>query len=102
MRSSNQASQSLRQSDVGLVWKRILGTASVPASGTIKVNKLSTLRIRAVANCEVTIDGEPSVSLLAGDIIVICVGSGLNDPTKTTVDVAFSGNVVCSVAKDNN
>lgn len=102
MKASNQSSQSVRQSEVGLVWKRILGTAAAPAAGSVKVPKLSTLRIKATAACEVGIDGEPAVSLMAGDTIILCVGSGVNDSTAKLVQVTFSGTVLCSVAKDNN
>ena len=102
MKTSNQSSQSLRQSEVGLVWKAVLGTAAAPAAGTIKVPILSTLRVRATAACDVTIDGELSISLLAGDTALICVGKGDNSSTnKKTVSVVFSGTVLCSLAKDN-
>jgi hypothetical protein len=102
MKTSNQASQSLRQSEVGLVWKALLGTAATPAAGTIKVPLLSSLRVRASAACDITIDGELSVSLLSGDTVILCVGSGDNSSSdKKTVSVVFSGTVVCSVAKDN-
>lgn len=102
MKTSNQASQSLRTSETGLVWKAVLGTAAAPSAGTIKVPLISTIRVRATAACDITIDGELSVSLLAGDIVILCVGRGINtSPDAKTVSIVFSGAVLCSIAKDH-
>lgn len=94
MQIGNNSSRSSRTSEVGLVWRLVLNNAS----NTIEVPRYSTLYIKAKAACVVSVDAVDAVALDSDDIITINVGEGVTTDGKITVTVAFTGNVICSVA----
>lgn len=97
MKTANLAARSVRQSNVGLVWKQLL----LAAATTQKVPQYSTLRVRAIAQCTITLDGVDSITLEAGEVEYINVGNG--DPSVLRhVVVEFSASVNCSIAEEED
>lgn len=96
MKTANLSSQATRISDVGLVWK-LLNNAT---TDTQEVPKFSTLYIKALADCVVSLDGEDAIKLNTNDVVVINSGSGVPKDGKETVTVAFTGSVNCSLAEE--
>ena len=95
MKAVNLPAASQRNSEVGLVWEEKL----VNAAGTFEAPYYATVRISATAVCNVTLDGESSITLQAGEVERINVGVGAGSDDKKTVKVVTSGAAYVSVAK---
>lgn len=112
MRTSNLASESLRQSEVGSVWEERLSGAA----GTLVMDCRQTFRVRAAAAVTVTIDGTLAATMISGEILIFNSGSGapaqsvgnVDGSVKGVVSVASQATVVITgtafvqVARDNN
>ena len=85
MRTTNIASQSLRNSEVGLLWEEKLTNAT----GTIEVEPMSTIRVRATGASTVTIDGILAMTMSTGEIELFCAGRGQPADGKYTVTVTI-------------
>lgn len=97
MRTSNLASQNLRHAETGLVWEEKL----TGATGSIKVAKHSTIRVRASAGTTVTVDGVLAVTMAANEIIVMNVGAGSPGSTQVTVTIG-TANAWVQVARETD
>lgn len=97
MRAANLASESMRHSEVGLVWEEKLTNAQ----GTLELEPMSTIRVRATGATTVTIDGVLAMTMSAAEIEKICVGNGDPTDTKATVSVVIAGaNAFVQVARN--
>lgn len=107
MKTSNLANESLRQSDVGMVWEERLSGAA----GTLVLMPYQSFRVRAGAAGTVTIDGVLAATMVSGEILIFNAGPGLpvkTDPTTTgivlkqavSVSVVITGNQFVQVARD--
>ena len=89
-------SQVQLMAEAGISW-RLITTAAVLAAKKVKI--YSTLRITAIADSKITLDGLDSVIILAGDTVIISAGLGNGDGSKY-VEVTSSTAVNMSVAID--
>jgi len=91
MRAANLASETIRHAESGLVYEEKLTNAM----GSIEVEPMSTIRVRATGATTVTIDGILAMTMVSGEIEKICVGNG--DPTdaKATITVTIAGANAC-------
>lgn len=107
MKTSNLANESLRTSEVGMVWEEKLSGAA----GTLTLMPYQSFRVRAAAAGTVTIDGVLAATMVSGEILIFNAGPGLpslTDPTTTgvvlkqavTVTVAITGAQFVQVARD--
>ena len=103
MKTSNLASEALRQNDVGMVWEERLSGAA----GTLNLMPFQSFRVRAAAGGTVTIDGVLAATMISGEILVFNAGSG--QPTTDSagqtkqaaaVVVAITGAQFVQVARD--
>ncbi len=85
MKTSNNVSQSLRQSESGLTWEEKITNNT----GSLEVLKAGTVRVRATGATTVTIDGVLAATMSAGEILIFNVGDGNPDDTKVTVTVVI-------------
>ena len=85
MRHANLPSGGMTTVDVGMVWKEI----QAPGNGnaTFLVPKQTTLRLSAGALTTVVVDGETSITLRAGEVQVINVGTGAPNDNKSVITV---------------
>lgn len=97
MRTSNLASQNLRHAETGLVWEEKL----TGATGSIKVAKHSTIRVRAGAGTTVTIDGVLAMTMAANEVAIMNVGAGAPGSTQVTVAIG-TANAWVQVARDTD
>ena len=99
MKSANLASQSIRQSESGLVWEEKLSGAT----GTIKVLPHATFRVRAGAGTTVTIDGTLAMTMALNEVAIFCAGAGNPDDTDPMIAIiiAVAGAYV-QVARDTD
>lgn len=95
MRTSNLASQNLRHAETGLVWEEKL----TGATGSIKVAKHSTIRVRASAGTSVTIDGVLAMTMAANEVAIMNVGAGAPGAAQVTVTIGVA-NAWVQVARD--
>lgn len=95
MRTSNLASQNVRHAETGLVWEEKL----TGATGSIKVPKYGTIRVRASAGTTVTIDGVLAMTMAANEVAIMNVGSGAPGSVQVTVTIA-AANAWVQVARD--
>lgn len=88
MRNANLPSGGQTITDVGMVWTEI----QPPGSGSIvfKVKRQTTLRLSAGALTVVSIDGETSITLRAGEVEVINVGSGAPNDNRSLVEITVT------------
>lgn len=107
MKTSNLASEALRQADHGMVWEEVLSGAG----GTLSLHPYHAFRVRAAAGVTVTIDGTLAATMVSGEIIIFNSGSGqpaLTDPTTTGVvlkqavmaTVVITGNAFVQVGRE--
>ena len=96
MRGSNIPAGNQQFVDTGLVWNELLSNAHT----TINVPEYATIRVRAVVNTVVYIDGIVSVSLLAGEIEYFNSGQALLTPLTKTVAFSFTGNVYAQYGRE--
>lgn len=107
MKTSNLANESLRISEVGMVWEERLSGAA----GTLTLMPYQSFRVRAAAGGTVTIDGVLAATMVTGEILIFNAGPGLptqSDPTTTavvtkqavTVTVVITGAQFVQVARD--
>ena len=86
MKSANNITEAVRQSETGQCWEEKISNAT----GTIQVFKQGTFRVRCVTTgTTVTIAGVLAATMLAGEIIVFNAGDGDPDSTATTVAVVI-------------
>lgn len=102
MKTANLANESIRQSEVGMVWEEKLSVA-----GTIEVPKCATFRVRAAGAVTVTIDGILAMTMVSGEIAIFNAGNGdpdaqIANPNKKTVTITTTGSSFVQVARDNN
>jgi hypothetical protein len=86
MRASNLASESMRSSEVGLVWEEKITNNT----GTLEVEPMSTIRVRATGATTVTLDGILAMTMSAGEIAVFCAGRGDPIDARRTVTVVIA------------
>src|ERR1017187_2161955 len=86
MRTSNNASETLRHSESGLVWEEFLTNAQ----GTLELRPMQTFRVRATGATTVTMDGILAMTMSAGEIAIFCCGNGSPDDVKPTVTVVIA------------
>jgi hypothetical protein len=93
MRTSNNANQALRESEVGQVWREMLSGAT----GTLSLRPYQTFRVRATGATTITIDGLLAMTMSAGEIAIFNSGgtvsessSGL-DVRNTSITVVIGG-----------
>lgn len=86
MRTGNNASQAMRQAEVGLVWEEKLSGAT----GDIEVEKYSAVRVRAAAGTTVSIDGVLAATMILDEIMIFNAGSGDPNDTKETVTISIA------------
>lgn len=99
MRTTNNASETLRYSESGLVWEELISNNS----GTLELRPMMTFRVRADAGgVTVTIDGVLAMTMANGEIAIFCTGNGDPDDDKPTVTVVISGNSYVQVARDKD
>lgn len=107
MKTSNLANESLRTSEVGMVWEEKLSGAA----GTLVLMPYQSFRVRAAAAGSVTIDGVLAATMISGEILTFNAGPGLpalSDPTTTgivlrqatSVTVVIAGAQFVQVARD--
>jgi len=85
MKTANNVSGSLRQSESGLCWEEKITNST----GSLEVLKAGTVRVRATGATTVTIDGVLAATMSAGEIIIFNVGDGNPDDSKPTVTVVI-------------
>jgi len=96
LKTTNMPAGSQRQSEVGLSWIEVL----TGAQGTIQVPIQGTIRVRATGATTVTIGGILAMTMSAGEIERINVGTGPADG-KSFVSVIIAGaNAFVQVAKE--
>ena len=99
MRTSNNASQTLRDSESGLVWEEKLTNAL----GSIEVLPHATFRVRATGATTVTIDGILAMTMATGEIAIFNAGNGSPDDAKATVTVTIANAAAfVQVARDTD
>jgi len=99
MRTSNIASQNIRQSDCGMVWEEKFSGAQ----GSIEVEPQSTIRVRATGATTVTIDGILAMTMSNGEIERFCAGEGNPTDSKATVTITIGGaNAFVQVARNHD
>jgi hypothetical protein len=99
MRTTNIASENLRQAETGLVWEEKLTSAT----GTIQVLPCATFRVRASAGTTVTIDGVLAMTMMVNEIAIFNAGRGDQDDSKRTVTVTIGGAAAwVQVARDKD
>ena len=86
MRTANNASETLRHSESGLVWEEVLSGAT----GSFELRPMQTFRVRATGATTVTIDGVLAMTMSAGEIAIFCAGNGSPDDSKPTVTIAIA------------
>lgn len=97
MRTANNAAETLRHSESGLVWEEQISGAQ----GSLEVEPWSTVRVRATGATTVTIDGILAMTMSSGEIEKFCVGKGDPDDGKATVTVVIGGaNAFVQVARN--
>ena len=105
MRTSNLATEAVRQSEVGQTWEEKLSGAA----GTLVLKPRQTFRVRAAAAVTITIDGILAATMISGEILIFNCGSGQpivglntsnNQANQSTVVV--TGTAFVQVARDNN
>lgn len=86
MKTANNVSETIRQSESGLCWEEKITNNT----GSLEVLRAGTVRVRATGATTVTIDGILAATMSAGEIIIFNVGDGNPDDTKVTVTVAIA------------
>lgn len=86
MKTTNLPSGAQRNTDVGLPWVEVLTNAM----GTIEVPLQGTIRVRATGATTVTVGGVLAMTMSAGEIERINVGTGPADG-KSYVSVIIAG-----------
>lgn len=87
MKAANLANEAMRTSEVGMVWEEKLTNAM----GTIPVLPHQSFRVRATGATTVTIDGVLAMTMMAGEIAILCAGAGDPDDSVVTVNVVIAG-----------
>ena len=87
MRTANNASETLRHSESGLVWEEKL----TGATGSLELLPMQTFRVRATGATTVTMDGVLAMTMSSGEIAIFCTGNGSPDDAKPTVTVVIGG-----------
>lgn len=99
MRTANNASETLRHSESGLVWEEKLTNAQ----GTLSLRPMQTFRVRAAGATTVTIDGVLAMTMVSGEIAIFCCGNGNPDDASPYVAVVIAGaNAFVQVARDKD
>jgi len=98
MQSANNADRALRVGEVGHQWEEKLSGAT----GTVLVQELSTVRVRATGATTVTIDGVLAMTMSAGEIALFCVGKGdpANPPGMMVSVVIAAASAFVQVARN--
>lgn len=97
MKSANLANKAERNCDVGHVWEEKITNGQ----GTLKIEKYSTIRVRAAGATTVTIDGVLAATMLSGEVMLFNVGAGVYTTAKDLVQVVIGGaNAYVQVAKN--
>lgn len=97
MRTSNLANRAIRHSESGHVWEEQLTNGM----GTIRVEKYTTIRVRATGATTVTVDGVLAMTMSTGEIELINAGAGTPGDAKDFVDVVIAGaNAFVQVARN--
>ena len=96
MKAANIPAGSARDSEVGLVWEEKVAGGSV----TFRAKFQATVRIHAIAQTTVTLDGVPSITLEAGETERINVGTGKADDKRSTIEVIVTGNANVQLARE--
>ena len=97
MRSTNLPSGTLRISNAGLAWQEVIANGN----GKIEVLIQGTIRVYATALTTVKdIDGNIMVTIGAGQVEYINVGTGKSGDKKSTVTVEIAGTAYVSVARE--
>lgn len=96
MRGANIPAGNQQFVDTGLVYNEVLSNAHT----TVNIPEYATLRVRAVANSIVSIDGVTSMSLLAGEVEYFNSGQAFLTPLTKTVAFSFTGNVYAQVGRE--
>lgn len=86
MKPTNMPSGAQRNADVGLAWVEVLTNAM----GTIEVPIQGTIRVRATGATTITVGGILAMTMGAGEIERINVGTGPTD-SKSFVTVVIAG-----------
>lgn len=96
MKTTNIPAGSQRTSNVGLVWEeKITG-----GSGSFRARFQQTIRVHAVAQSTVSLDGMLSITLEAGETEYINAGTGLAGDGRSTVEVTITGTANVQLARD--
>ena len=96
MKAVNMPSSASRIVESGLVWiERITGGA-----GTFEARKRQSVRVSAVTLSSVSLDGMLSVTLQAGESLILNVGTGSPHDEKETVTVEVTGSAYVQIAKE--
>lgn len=85
MKTANLISQTVRQSESGLLWEEKITNNT----GTLELTKASTFRVRATGATTVTIDGVLAATMSTGEIIIFNAGDGDRSDSKATVTVVI-------------
>ena len=102
MRGANNPSGSQRFYESGLVWVELITNNT----GSINVPEYSTIRVRAVAPCTVTLDNETNTNpelactLAINEVIRVCVGPYKNLRDKSVTVIIAGGAAYVSVGKE--
>ena len=96
MKTTNIPAGSQRLSNVGLVWQEVITNGA----GTFRANFQSTIRVRAIAQTTVTIDGVLAITLEVGETEYVNVGTGLGGDGLSTIEVVIAGTANVQIAKD--
>lgn len=96
MKTTNIPSGAQRFASAGLVWKEeITGGA-----GKFRAKFQQTVRVHAIAQTTVNLDGELCITLEAGETEYINVGTGKGGDERSTVEVDVVGTANVQLAKD--
>jgi len=95
MKAANNASQSQRFSESGMVWEEKLVLA-----GSIEVAKYATVRVRCISAGAVSIDGVVAATMIATEVLILNAGSGDPLDAKETVTITTATNMAVQVARD--
>lgn len=99
MRTANNASETLRHAESGLVWEEKLSGAT----GTLSLRPMQTFRVRATGATTVTIDGILAMTMSSGEIAIFCCGNGNPDDSNPYVAVVIAAaSAFVQVARDKD
>jgi hypothetical protein len=96
MKTTNIPAGSQRVSQVGLVWEEKVAGGAVK----FRAKMQSTVRVHAIAQTTVSLDGVAAITLEIGETEYINVGSGKGGDSRSTVEVDVVGSANVSIARE--